>query len=184
MLKWPSRTDFCKAHSTQQFLYNQRMRIMEVVHGLVQESPGYLCFLKPSATDWLLKIFERKSHFPAQVRFNVNVPSCARSTAECEWLIHLPAQQLRCVIYCCVGCLDSSALQPFILPDADHLLRSAKTSHLSGRAWCLAESGQSLVGFVTHQYRKIKVIHPLQTETANIKPVPLKEPLWPLVWAI
>lgn len=181
MLKLPSRTSFCKAHSTQQFLYKQRKQIIEICHGLVQESSGYLCFLKPSAMDWLLKIFERKSHFPMQVRFNVNVPSCARSAAECGWLIHLPAQQLQCVIYCCVGCLDSSAPQPFILPDADHPLRRAKISHLSVRAWCLAESDLSLVGFVTHQYWKIKVIHPLQTETANIKPVPLKEPLWPLV---
>lgn len=150
----------------------------------MQESSEYLYFLKPSAIDWLLKILERKSHFPVQVRFNVNVPSCARSAAECGWLIHLPAQQLQCVIYCRVGHADSSAPQHFILPDADHLLRSAKTSHLSVRAWCLAESDQSPVGFVTHQYWKIKVIHPLQTETANRKPVPLKEPLWPLVWAI
>lgn len=184
MLQWPSRTDLSKAHSTQQFLHKQRKHMVEIAHGPVQESSGYLYFLKPFPTDWLLKIFETKSHFPVQVRFNVNMPSCARSTAECGWLIHLPAQQLQCIIYCCVGCLDSSAPQPFILPDADHLLRSAKTSHLSVCARCLAESDQSLVGFVTHQYWKIKVIHPLQTEAANIKPVPLKEPLWPLVWAI
>lgn len=108
---------------------------------------GCPCFLKPSATDWLLNIFERKSHFPVQVRFNVGVPSCARSTAEGGWLMHLPAQQLRGLIYCCVGCLGSSALQPFILPDADHLLRGAKTLHLSMGAWHLAESDQRLVGF-------------------------------------
>lgn len=150
MLKRPSGTYFCKAHSTQQFLYKQRKQIIEIAHDLVERSSGYLCFLKPSATDCLLKIFERKSHFLVQVRFNVNVPSCARSTAECGWLIHSPAQQLQCVIYCCVGCLGSSALQPFVLSEADHLLRSAKTSHLSVHAWCLAENDQSLVGFVTH----------------------------------
>ena len=133
--------------SIRQFLFKQTKQILEVPHSRVQGSAGYLCFFKPSATDQLLKIFERRSHFPVQVRFNVSVPSCARSTAECEQLIHLPAQQLRCLIYCCVGCLGSSALQPFILPDADHLLRGAKTPHLSMGAWCLAESYQCLVGF-------------------------------------
>ena len=113
----------------------------------MQGSTGYPRFLRSSATERLLKIFERKSRFPVQVRFNVNVPSCARSTAECEWQIRVPAQQLRCLICCCVGCLGSSAGQPFILPDADHLLRGAKTPRLSMCGWCLAESDQCLVGF-------------------------------------
>lgn len=89
----------------------------------------------------------RESHFPVQVRFNVSMPSCVRSTAECERLIHLPAQQQQRLIYGCVSCLSSSALQPFILPDADDLLRGAKTLHLSMGAWHLAESDQHLVGF-------------------------------------
>lgn len=147
MSKLLSSTDFLKVCGIQQFLSKQTKQIMQVPHDCVQGSAGCPCFLKPSVTDQLLKTFELKSHFPAQVRFNVSVPSCARGTAECERLIFLPAQQLWCLIYCCVGCLGSSALQPFILPDADRLLRGAKTPHLSMGARCLAESDQCFVGF-------------------------------------
>lgn len=131
-------------HSVQ-FLSKQIRQIIEIPHGCVRQSTGHLCFLKPVATDQLLKILE--SHFSVQVRFNVSVPSCARSTAECQQLILLSAQRPRCLIYCCVGCLGRSALQPFILPDADHLLRGGKTPHLSMSAWRLAESDQLLVEF-------------------------------------
>lgn len=138
---------FFKVCGIRQFLSRQTKQIMQVPHGCVQGSAGCPCFLTPSATDQLLKIFELKSHFPAQVRFNVSVPSCVRGPAEYERLMYLPAQQLRCLIYCCVGCLGSSALQPFILPDADRLLRGAKTPHLSMGARCLAESDQHFVDF-------------------------------------
>lgn len=94
MLKLLSSTDFLKVCGIQQFLSKQTKQIMQVPHDCVQGSAGCPCFLKPSVTDQLLKTFELKSHFPAQVRFNVNVPSCARGTAECERLIYLPAQQL------------------------------------------------------------------------------------------
>lgn len=89
---------------------------------------------------------ERMSNFPAQVSVNVSVPSCVSSAAEREQQIGLSAQQLRCLIYCCVGCLGSSAPQAFILPDAHQLLRVANIPHLSVGAWFRAESDQHLAG--------------------------------------
>lgn len=141
---------FQKACNIQQFLPQQTKQIIEVPHSSTQGSTGYPCFLKPSATDCFLKMSESASDFPVQVSFHVNVPSCVSSTAECERWIHLPAQQLQALIYCCVGCLGSSALQPLIVPDADHLPRGTQTPYLSMGARRLAESDQHLVGYDPH----------------------------------